>query len=230
MMSSPSKTDLGSTTTIPMDTNLDKVKLSQEQQTGSSDIGENINDINNNAIIMVNDGGDEEEEKESLLVGSNTSTKPTHLLQPLLAQPHPNDQCTNSDEDQDAIKNSKQQPLSKWPDLLDDESALEKNLLQPLPRDISQLRKNVEEHGTMTIRSITWNQQAQGFPSIKTLREQMLLPSYFHLVVVGTQECENTIAKSLLYPCKVNWEKLCLDALGFDYELVRGHSLQASHL
>lgn len=228
-MSSPSKTDLGSTTTIPMDNNLDKVNFSQEQQTGGSGIGENINDINNNAIIIVNDG-DDEEEKESLLVASKTS-KSTHLLlEPLLAQPHPNDQYKNSDENQDAIKNPKQQPLSKWPDLLDDESALEKNLLQPLPRDIDQLRKNVEENGTMTIRSITWNQQAQGFPSIKILREQMLLPSYFHLVVVGTQECENTIAKSLLYPCKVNWEKLCLDALGFDYELVRGHSLQASHL
>mmetsp|Transcript_16231 Transcript_16231/g.30700 ORF Transcript_16231/g.30700 Transcript_16231/m.30700 type:complete len:547 (+) Transcript_16231:228-1868(+) len=160
--------------------------------------------------------------------GQKESSEKESLLLTIQSEQNTNDPCTNSHEQND--KHPKRQPLDKWPDPLDDESALERNLLQPLQRDVGQAKNTVEENGTITVRSITWNQHAQDFPSIQTLREQLLLPSYFHLVVVGTQECENTIAKSLLYPSKVNWEKHCLDALGFDYELVRGHSLQASHL
>ena len=118
----------------------------------------------------------------------------------------------------------------QWPDHLNDKSAMEQKLLQPFSGDIKDLKTSIEETKNIMIRSVTWNQQAQDFPSIQMIQEHLLLPSYFHLVAVGTQECENSITRSMLYPSKVNWEKLCLDALGFEYELVRGHSLQASHL
>jgi hypothetical protein len=201
-----------------LDTNIDQVKLFQEETTSASTstpVFRDENHLNNVILITDNDNEPGAGEKDSLL--SKT-------------QNPPNDECTNDNSNDKDDMDPKEEPLFKWPDPLDDESALERNLLQPLPRDVSQVQQTVQDNGTITIRSITWNQQAQGFPSVQTLREQMLLPSYFHLVVIGTQECENSIAKSLLYPSKVNWEKVCLDALGFDYELVRGHSLQASHL
>jgi hypothetical protein len=53
---------------------------------------------------------------------------------------------------------------------------------------------------------------------------------HHHLIIVGTQECENSISKSILNPIKERWEKCCIEALGEEYMLVQGHALQASHL
>jgi len=118
----------------------------------------------------------------------------------------------------------------EWPTPFDDALAIARNGLKPLPGDINKIQEQVETSGKIIIRSITWNQQAQELPSIETLREDLFSPGYFHVVAVGTQECEKSISKSILYPCKDNWERICGEALGSDYELVRGHSLQASHL
>jgi len=52
----------------------------------------------------------------------------------------------------------------------------------------------------------------------------------FHIVAIGTQECENSISKSFFFPGKEKWEKICRGVLGGEYELIRGHALQASHL
>ena len=119
---------------------------------------------------------------------------------------------------------------SKWPPPFDDEVAIQNNTLHLLPSDRSQIIQEVETSSKITVRSITWNQQAQELPSIEILREHLLPRRYYHVIAVGTQECENSITKSILYPSKDNWEKTCRDALGDEYELVRGHSLQASHL
>ena len=117
-----------------------------------------------------------------------------------------------------------------WPLPFDDETAIRKNALHLLSPDITKIKEQVKSSGKITVRSITWNQQAQEFPSIDVLQEHLLPTKYFHIVAVGTQECENSISKSILYPGKENWEKLCGEALGNDYELLQGHSLQASHL
>eukprot|EP00979_Chaetoceros_neogracilis_P005326 scaffold974_cov224-Chaetoceros_neogracile.AAC.8 len=117
-----------------------------------------------------------------------------------------------------------------WPRLLNDAWAIERNVLQPLSGDINDIQEQVETSCKINIRSITWNQQAQEFPSIETLREQLFSSGYVHAVAVGTQECENSISKSMLYPSKNNWERACGEALGSAFTLVRGHSLQASHL
>ena len=118
----------------------------------------------------------------------------------------------------------------EWPTAFDDALAIATNSLKPLPGDLNDIQEQVETSGKINIRSITWNQQAQELPSVETLREDLFSPAYFHVVAVGTQECENSISKSILYPSKDNWERICGEALGSDYELVRGHSLQASHL
>ncbi len=52
----------------------------------------------------------------------------------------------------------------------------------------------------------------------------------FHIIAIGTQECENSFTKSILNPLKTNWERCCSDALGDDYVFIQGHALQASHL
>jgi hypothetical protein len=52
----------------------------------------------------------------------------------------------------------------------------------------------------------------------------------YHMIVIGTQECENSISKSIWNPIKEHWEKRCTEALGDDYQFIQGHSLQASHL
>jgi len=117
-----------------------------------------------------------------------------------------------------------------WPRLLNDVWAIERNALQPLSGNMNDLQERVETSCEINIRSITWNQQAQEFPSVETLREHLFSPEYFHILAVGTQECENSISKSMLHPSKSNWERVCGEALGRDFELIRGHSLQASHL
>jgi len=119
---------------------------------------------------------------------------------------------------------------AEWPSPFDDETSIQKNALHLLPPDSSQIQQQIETNGKITVRSITWNQQAQELPSAQLLRDHLLPSGYFHVIAVGTQECENTISKSILYPGKDNWERVCGEALGDDYELLRGHSLQASHL
>lgn len=119
---------------------------------------------------------------------------------------------------------------SKWPPPFDDQTAINNNKLQPLPSQRNQILQEVQNSKRISVRSVTWNQQAQEIPSADVLREHLLPNGYHHVIAVGTQECENSISKSILYPGKENWEKSCEDALGHEYQMVRGHSLQASHL
>ncbi len=119
---------------------------------------------------------------------------------------------------------------AEWPAPFDDELAVRNNTLVSLPSGRDQILHGVESGGKILVRSITWNQQAKDLPSIEELREHLLPNRYHHVISVGTQECENSISKSILFPAKENWEKVCQKALGDEYALVRGHALQASHL
>lgn len=118
----------------------------------------------------------------------------------------------------------------EWPAFMDDQAAIHSHHLCRLPSTESEIRNQVIQSGKITIRSLTWNQHAQPFPSIELVQKHLLPHGYYHVIAIGTQECENSISKSILYPSKENWERLCRDALGTDYEFIRGHSLQASHL
>lgn len=118
----------------------------------------------------------------------------------------------------------------EWPVLMDDQAAIELHHLRRLPSADNQIRDQVSQRGKITVRSVTWNQHAQPFPDMELIRKHLLPLGYYHVIAIGTQECENSISKSLLYPSKENWERVCRDALGNDYEFIRGHSLQASHL
>ena len=47
-----------------------------------------------------------------------------------------------------------------------------------------------------------------------------------------SRECENSFAKSIIQPAKPVWERCLESALGCseDYDVLRSHSLQASHM
>uniref|UniRef100_A0A7S3PZ34 Inositol polyphosphate-related phosphatase domain-containing protein n=2 Tax=Chaetoceros debilis TaxID=122233 RepID=A0A7S3PZ34_9STRA len=117
-----------------------------------------------------------------------------------------------------------------WPKILDDDAAIENEILRPLPTDHDDILAKVKGTGKIAVRSVTWNQQAQALPPVEELTSYLFPREYFHIVAVGTQECENSITKSIINPYKEKWERICGEALGVDYILVRGHSLQASHL
>jgi len=80
------------------------------------------------------------------------------------------------------------------------------------------------------IRLVTWNLEAREPPTPEILARHLFPESAYQVVVVGTQECENTFAKSIIVPSKVKWEALLQAALGTDYDVIRSHSLQASHI
>mmetsp|Transcript_31636 Transcript_31636/g.83586 ORF Transcript_31636/g.83586 Transcript_31636/m.83586 type:complete len:402 (-) Transcript_31636:1636-2841(-) len=79
------------------------------------------------------------------------------------------------------------------------------------------------------VRVVTWNMQANAPPSVEMLRAELLPLNTHHVVVVGTEECENTIAKSLINPSKDKWEGRLREVFGDRYDLICGHALQATH-
>jgi hypothetical protein len=48
----------------------------------------------------------------------------------------------------------------------------------------------------------------------------------FHIVAVGTEECERSIAKSAMNPSKKVWEAYLRKALGPRYRPLKSHTLQ----
>ncbi|KAI8352122.1 Endonuclease/exonuclease/phosphatase [Choanephora cucurbitarum] len=52
----------------------------------------------------------------------------------------------------------------------------------------------------------------------------------YHLLVIGTQECERDISESLFYPSKEVWEKKLSEYLGVHYRLLKTETLAALHL
>lgn len=52
----------------------------------------------------------------------------------------------------------------------------------------------------------------------------------YHLLVIGTQECERDISESLFYPSKEVWEKRLSDYLGSHYKLIKTETLAALHI
>jgi hypothetical protein len=65
---------------------------------------------------------------------------------------------------------------------------------------------------------------------IQLLQQELIPLGVHHIVAIGTQECQTTITKSFFFPKKQWWENMCHRVLGKDYEMIRAHSLQATHL
>lgn len=167
-----------------------------------------------------------------------------------------------------------QHPNSIWPKPFNDEFAIHAKRIPEIPSSshpVEDIKNQIQETNNISIRIITWNQEAMSIPSPidhDQVYNQLFLKSdgiisasanatnkcqqvqeqaegegesrlnnwrrrrlfYHHLIVIGTQECENSISKSILNPMKEKWEKSCIEALGDDYVFIQGHALQASHL
>ena len=116
----------------------------------------------------------------------------------------------------------------KWPHPLSDEATYEQ--IKDLPPIYEQIKSRVHATGDILIRIVTWNQEAKETPSPEELTKILFPCRKYHIIAVGTQECENTFAKSIITPSKDKWEATLEAALGMDYDIVRSHSLQASHI
>jgi len=118
----------------------------------------------------------------------------------------------------------------EWPLPFDDQNSTSHINLRPLPPSFRETKSLVELNGELLVRSVTWNQQAQRLPTASDLVKHLIPMRMYHIVAIGTQECENTISKSIFNPYKEKWESLCQEVMGGEYLLLRGHALQASHL
>jgi len=118
----------------------------------------------------------------------------------------------------------------KWPAPFDDQSAINRNLLPSLPSNFDEIKNQLGLTGTIRVRFVTWNQQGQPVPPVEEMTKHLFPHSFYHIIAVGTQECDNSISKSILNPSKENWERICGEAVGNDYELVAGHVLGGTHL
>jgi hypothetical protein len=65
--------------------------------------------------------------------------------------------------------------------------------------------------------------------SPNVLHAMGLPTSQYHIYVVGSEECENSIAMSIVKPSKAHWEGTLRETFGGDYEMLCGHTLQATH-
>ncbi|KAI8992471.1 hypothetical protein BDB01DRAFT_433977 [Pilobolus umbonatus] len=52
----------------------------------------------------------------------------------------------------------------------------------------------------------------------------------YHLLVIGTQECERDISESLINSSKTEWEKKLSNHLGSQYKLIKTETLTAIHI
>jgi hypothetical protein len=117
--------------------------------------------------------------------------------------------------------------MNNWPRPLADDAIASTNAF---PQTHDEIRAQVEETGDLLIRVVTWNQEAKEPPTPEILVKYLFPECMYHIIVVGTQECENTFAKSIIFPTKEKWEATLKLSLGPEYDAIRSHSLQASHI
>ncbi len=95
---------------------------------------------------------------------------------------------------------------------------------------VEAILESVLNQGSVLVRVITWNMQASLPENMELVRKRLLSPDAYHIVVVGTEECQNSIATSVIKQSKKNWEAMLAKAMGHSYDILRGHTLQATHL
>lgn len=99
-----------------------------------------------------------------------------------------------------------------------------------IPSIHNQVRDQINKDEKIFVRVITWNQEARPHPSSDELRKYLIPLNQYHIIAVGTQECENSIAVSLVNPSKAKWEENITLAVGNNYCKVCDRVLQAIYL
>jgi len=93
--------------------------------------------------------------------------------------------------------------------------------------DKDQVLADIQHSNGIRVLSVTWNLHAKDGP----IDMKSLFPrSRYHIYAVGTEECQRSIAKSVVFTKKKQWENKLKDTLGPDYTMLKAHALQAIHL
>lgn len=119
-----------------------------------------------------------------------------------------------------------------WPRVLDEEATSPELTSWPnlgSTTTIAECESWIKQHGKIILKTITWNLAAK-LPPVQDATSQLLSPNRYHIYVIGTEECERSIAASAINPSKKQWEEYLGGALGSNYVPLRSHTLQAIHL
>ena len=99
---------------------------------------------------------------------------------------------------------------------------------------ITDIESWIRTNKKLLIRSITWNLNGKTLPTddefIPSLSKEILINNKYHIYVVGSEECERSIAASTINTSKKAWESLIMSVLGTKYVPLRSHTLQATHM
>ncbi|KAL4174274.1 hypothetical protein KRP22_006213 [Phytophthora ramorum] len=118
--------------------------------------------------------------------------------------------------------------IGEWPqeldlELLDDWQELNQ-LATTLEDTVTQSRFLSQDR--LRVFCGTWNMHAKKPTDDLRL---WIRPNKYHVVAVGSEECVNSIAKSVVFTSKKSWEDQLRGTLGEDYVLVASHALTAIH-
>ena len=113
-----------------------------------------------------------------------------------------------------------------WPEPVQDNTFALPNLDTTGPEVEEWVRANKK----LSMRTVTWNLCARPPPKVDATQVTLLPKNRYHLYVIGSEECERSIAQSAINPSKKSWEAYLTEALGDNYVPIKAHTLQAIHM
>lgn len=121
--------------------------------------------------------------------------------------------------------------VSSWPAAVEENAEfVAHKIVWPPLHDSSQSNwKWLLSNKKLLIRCVTWNQCGKPAPSIEKIRKTLITSDKYHIIAVGTQECERSIAQSAVNPSKKQWEATLTSVVGGQYSAMRSHTLQVRY-
>ena len=120
----------------------------------------------------------------------------------------------------------------KWPEPFRDnfDERLKRPNLDFIDKNVETIESWILENKKVLIRLITWNLCARNPPAVDEITRTLIPKNKFHFYVIGTEECERSIAQSAINTSKKKWEAYLQECLGENYIPLRSHTLQATHV
>jgi len=120
----------------------------------------------------------------------------------------------------------------QWPEPFRDnfDETLKRPNLDFIDKNVETIESWILENKKVLIRLITWNLCARNPPAVDEITKTLIPKNKFHFYVIGTEECERSIAQSAINTSKKKWEAYLQECLGENYIPLRSHTLQATHI
>ena len=120
----------------------------------------------------------------------------------------------------------------QWPEPFRDnfDETLKRPNLDFIDKNVETIESWILENKKVLIRLITWNLCARNPPAIDEITKTLIPKNKFHFYIIGTEECERSIAQSAINTSKKKWEAYLQECLGENYIPLRSHTLQATHI